>query len=91
MPAGSEAVALAKKPPRDSKHKEGLKGIDIGNDIRSASGPSTPQAPTHFEEYRDDEAEDLTAASTPAEPVAVASSDVLVRRRQRSDGGCIME
>lgn len=85
MPAGSEPVVQAKKTPaeKNAKHKDGLKGIDFGGDV-SSSRADTPQAPTHFEEYRDDDAEDVTAASTPpVEPVAVASSDVQVVRVKR--------
>lgn len=85
MPAGSEPVLKAKKTlaEKSAKHKEGLRGVDIGGDVRP-SGSDTPQVPTHFVEYRDDDAEDVTAASTPpVESVAVASSDVQVVRVKR--------
>lgn len=86
MPAGSEPVVKAKKTTGDmtAKHKEGLRGIDIGADARPSGGADSPRVPLHFEEYRDDEADDVTAAGTPtAEPVAVASSDVQVVRVKR--------
>ena len=86
MPAGSEPVVKAKKMPKDSnaKHKDGLKGIEIGDDSRAQSGANTPLAPAHFEEYREDEVDEPLANGTPApQPVPVALSEVQVVRVKR--------
>ena len=84
MPAGIEPIVKAKKMPRNSsaKHKDGLKGIEIGDDSRAASGTNTPLAPAHFDEYREDDV-DAAEGTSPAEPVPVASSEVQVVRVKR--------
>lgn len=85
MPAGSEPVKAKKMPNNSSaKHKDGLKGIEIGDDSRAQSGANTPLAPAHFEEYREDDVDQPAANVTPAaEPVPAASSEVQVVRVKR--------
>jgi hypothetical protein len=85
MPAGSEPVAKAKRPrEHSSKHKDGLKGIEIGDDVRASSGANTPLPPAHFEEYREDEADHGSGNGTPLpEAVPVASSEVQVVKVKR--------
>lgn len=86
MPAGSEPVAKAKRTRKvnSTKHKDGLKGIEIGDDGRASSGANTPQVPAHFEEYKEDEVDQFSTNGTPvAETVPVASSEVQVVRVKR--------
>lgn len=87
MPAGSEPVVKAKKSKdHSSKHKDGLKGIELGDDVRASSGANTPLPPAHFEEYREDDADQGSGNGTPAVetvPVAVASSEVQVVKVKR--------
>lgn len=81
MPEGNDSLIKAKHTFAanvSKKGQDGLKGIEFGVDDHSIHHTSDVQRPqTHFEEYREDEADD---PSPKADVVALATSEVQVVR-----------
>ncbi|KAJ9123949.1 hypothetical protein QFC22_000740 [Naganishia vaughanmartiniae] len=93
MPEGSETIPKAHTTVGSTSKKthHGLKGIEIGVGALSVAHTSDAQRPqAHFEEYRDDEADD---PSLTADVIALATSEVQVvrvkkkKKKTTTDGG----